>query len=155
MSNIYIAPVYKAIYGKEFEMSFAHRMEMQKAIYLLTEMGVPVGNYGFCWYLHGPYSQTLQNDILSLPIKNQPVISFSEDSNKAIAKLRKVLLKHTDYSPSQWAECLASIQYIRTMILPQSASKDKIVGELEKRKPHLSNKALNYEALADLDALFS
>ena len=56
MSNIYIAPVYKEIYGKEFTASFDHRMEMQKAVYLLTEMGVPVGNYGFYWYLHGPYS---------------------------------------------------------------------------------------------------
>ncbi len=155
MSNIYIAPVYKAIYGKDFERTFDHRMEMQKAIYLLTEMGVPVGNYGFYWYLHGPYSQTLQNDILALPIKGQPEISFSEDSRKAINKLKSILLKKTDYSPSQWAECLASMQYIKMMILPQSATKDQIVEELEKRKPHLNNDSLNHEALSELERLFA
>jgi uncharacterized protein YwgA len=155
MSNIYIAPVYKAIYGKDFESSFDHRMEMQKAIYLLTEMGVPVGNYGFYWYLHGPYSQTLQNDILALPIKSQPEISLSEDSREAIEKLRRVLMKKTDYSTSKWAECLASIQYIKTMILPQSASKDQIIEELEKRKPHLDNRTLNHEALNELEQLFA
>lgn len=26
-------------------------------------MGVPVGDYGFRWYLHGPYSQSLQDDM--------------------------------------------------------------------------------------------
>ena len=155
MSNIYIAPVYKAIYGKDFVRSFDHRMEMQKAIYLLTEMGVPVGNYGFYWYLHGPYSQTLQNDILALPINDQPEIAFSEDSRKAIEKLRKVLKKKTYYTVSQWAECLASLQYIRNMILPQSASKDHVVEELGKRKPHLNNNALNREALDEVENLFA
>lgn len=155
MSNIYIAPVYKAIYGQDFVASFNHRMEMQKAIYLLTEMGVPVGNYGFYWYLHGPYSQALQNDILALPIKDQPQIAFSEDSKKAIERLKAVLMKETDYTLSQWAECLASLRYIKMMILSQSATEDQIVKELETRKPHLNNDALNRQALNELEQIFA
>ena len=66
-----------------------------------------------------------------------------------------VLTKTTDYAPSQWAECLASLRYIKTMILPQSATKDQIVKELETRKPHLDNNALNREALNELEQIFA
>ena len=44
MANRYLLPVYNEIYGRDFDYSnFDQRMEMQKAIYLLQDMGVQIG----------------------------------------------------------------------------------------------------------------
>ena len=46
MANKYLLPVFNEIYGENFSYAdFNQRMEMQKAIYLLQDMGVPVGDY--------------------------------------------------------------------------------------------------------------
>ena len=153
--NLYLKPVYQAVYGHPFESTFEHRMEMQKAIYLLKEMGVPVGNYGFYWYLHGPYSQGLQNDILALPNQDNQVITFSNENKVAIDKLAQLLNKETEYTSSNWAECVASLHYIKVNLLPKSATDVDIVNMLQEKKPHLSNFELNMIALEDVEQLFS
>ncbi len=64
MANRSLLPVYKMLYGRNFYYgNFDQRLEMQKAVYLLQDMGVPIGDYGFRWYQHGPYSQNLQDDM--------------------------------------------------------------------------------------------
>ena len=64
MANRSLLPVYKMLYGRNFHyVNFDQRLEMQKAVYLLQDMGVPIGDYGFRWYQHGPYSQNLQDDM--------------------------------------------------------------------------------------------
>ena len=64
MANRSLLPVYKMLYGRNFHYgNFDQRLEMQKAVYLLQDMGVPIGDYGFRWYQHGPYSQNLQDDM--------------------------------------------------------------------------------------------
>lgn len=147
--------MYQAVYGHPFESTFEHRMEMQKAIYLLKEMGVPVGNYGFYWYLHGPYSQGLQNDILALPNQDNQVITFSNENRVAIDKLAQLLNKETEYTSSNWAECVASLHYIKVNLLSKSATDVDIVNMLQEKKPHLSNFELNMIALKDVEQLFS
>lgn len=155
MSNLYLKPVFAAVYGREFEQSFEHRMEMQKAVYLLEEMGVPVGNYGFFWYKHGPYSQELQNDILELSTVEMLPVVFSNDNLLAIKRLRNLLSEQVDYSSSQWAECVASLHYIKMNLLPQSASEEDIVNALEEKKQHLIKHELNLRALKEVECLFS
>ena len=67
MARELLKPVYQEVYGDRFNASlFESRMEMQKAIYILQEAGIKVGDYDFLWYKHGPYSQGLQDDILCL-----------------------------------------------------------------------------------------
>lgn len=59
--------LYRRLYDEEFLYSkYSHRMKMQKGVYLLQEMGVPVGEYGFTWYKYGPYSQSLDEDMQRL-----------------------------------------------------------------------------------------
>ncbi|MCI9641284.1 MAG: hypothetical protein HFJ98_00590 [Eubacterium sp.] len=153
MSNIVLKPIYKRIYNDDFSSDvFEKRMKMQKAIYLLQEMGIMVGNYDFFWYKHGPYCQTLQDDILDLNC-DDVLVNFSEDALIAITKLHDVLNEDVAYEQSNWAECLASIQYLRSCIFPFYASDDDIVRELQNRKPHLDNYELNLHAVQALKTL--
>lgn len=155
MGNLYLGPLFKAVYDHPFVQEFDSRMEMQKAVYLLEEMGVPVGGYGFYWYKHGPYSQSLQNDILSISAEPDVPFSISVDNNKSIKLLHDLMSKSVEYPTSNWAECLASLHYIKKNLLPKSASDEDVVNELEKRKPHLDNVELNMQALHDLSSLFA
>lgn len=150
MSNAYLLPVYKGIYHEAFSYdSFEKRMKMQKSIYLLQEMGAPVGDYAFFWYKHGPYSQDLQDDMHTAGCAGTSAshVAFSADMTSAIQKVTALLNRKVEYSSSHWAECLASLHYLQTNIFSASASSSEITDELQRRKPHLNNKSLNLEAL--------
>ena len=149
MSNSYLLPIYKDIYHETFSYdSFDKRMKMQKAIYLLQEMGAPVGDYAFFWYKHGPYSQDLQDDMHAANCAGASTsVAFSADMSSAVKKATELLNKEVKYSSSHWAECLASLHYLQTNIFSASASPDEIVDELQQRKPHLNDRALNLAAL--------
>lgn len=149
MSTVYLKPAYKRIFDEPFSYdSFEKRMKMQKAVYLLQEMGAPVGDYAFFWYKHGPYSQDLQDDMYAIQSQEAPGnITFSSDMNSAIEKLAVLLNRKVDYTSAQWAECLASLHYLRTNVFSASSKESEIVAELQRRKPHLNNQKLNQEAL--------
>lgn len=157
MANKYLCPIFKMIYGCNFDYSnFDQRMEMQKAIYLLQDMGVPVGNYGFRWYLHGPYSQSLQDDMYYENKKDYGDIILSKEYVKKIKKLGSLIKsdKKGNYSASQWAECLASLHYLRENVMSFSVSDKNLIDELQERKPHLNNREVNKEACGLLKELF-
>lgn len=49
MSNYLLKPVFRSIFDREFHPNvFEDRLELQKAVYLLQNMGISVGDYGFC-----------------------------------------------------------------------------------------------------------
>ena len=150
MSNTYLIPAYKEIYHETFSYdSFENRMKMQKAIYLLQEIGAPVGDYAFFWYKHGPYSQDLQDAMYVVGDKETTTVSvtFSPDMNLAVQRVSELLNRKVSYSSGHWAECLASLHYLQTNIFSASVRPEEIVDELQKRKPHLNNRTLNLEAL--------
>ena len=92
MANRYLLPVYNEIYGRDFDYSnFDQRMEMQKAIYLLQDMGVPVGDYGFRWYLHGPYSQSLQDDMYYENGHSYTKMNLAKEYADSIGKLHELI----------------------------------------------------------------
>lgn len=157
MANRYLLPVYSEIYGRDFDYSnFEQRMEMQKAIYLLQDMGVPVGDYGFRWYLHGPYSQSLQDDMYYENGHSYKKINLTKEYADSVGKLRKAINsdKRGSYSVSNWVECLASLHYLRRNVLSFSASKQEIIEALEKRKPHLNDHNVNNAAYQLVENLF-
>lgn len=141
MANYLLKPVFKSIFDRDFKPDvFEDRMEMQKAVYLLQNMGISVGDYRFMWYKHGPYSQTLQNDILNLYGVDDIDINFSADAKKEIDTLKNVIFKEgLEYNESQWVECLGSLHYIKENLLPSTAGDETVLKELKNRKPHLSN----------------
>ena len=155
MANYLLKPVFKSVFNRDFQSNkFEDRLEMQKAVFLLQNMGISVGDYKFMWYKHGPYSQTLQNDILAAQNIKDIKIEFSSDAKKEIDALRKAIFKDgLDYDVSQWIECLGSLQYIKENLLPSSVDNAALLKELKKRKPHLNLDKENEKALQTLEEL--
>lgn len=149
MSKIYLKTLYAKIYRENFSYTESEkRMKMQMAIYLLQEMGAPIGDYSFFWYKHGPYSQDLQDAIyITKNISNGNIVKFSMDMEKDITRAEKALAETGLYSQSQWAECMASIYYLQKYILPFGATDEQICKELYNRKPYLNNDCENKRAL--------
>ena len=155
MANYLLKPVFKSIFDRDFHPDvFEDRLEMQKAVYLLQNMGISVGDYRFMWYKHGPYSQTLQNDILNLQNVDDIDIDFSADSKREIETLKNVIFKEgLEYNECQWVERLGSLHYIKENLLPSSVGDETILNELKNRKPHLSNNEDDKIALQALKEL--
>lgn len=157
MANYLLKPVFEQVFEREFHSNeFDDRLEMQKMVYLLQNMGISVGRYSFLWYKHGPYSQTLQNDILRIQLAEDIKIEFSNDAKRAIKLLKQALFKEeVSYCLAEWTECLGSLYYVKENILPSSSTDEQILIELERRKPHLSHKEDNRIAIETLNELFA
>ena len=155
MANYLLKPVFKSIFDRDFQPNvFEDRLEMQKTVYLLQNMGISVGDYKFMWYKHGPYSQILQNDILNLQSVGDINIDFSADAKREIRTLKNAVFKEgLEYNLSQWVECLGSLQYIKDSLLPSSAEEGTVLNELKNRKPYLNNDNDNKIALQTLKEL--
>lgn len=152
MAKELLKPVYERVYGEKFNASsFEKRMEMQKVIYILQEAGIRVGDYDFLWYKHGPYCQSLQDDILCLSGIPDITIRYSEDAKEVIERVKDVFNMKVKYPRSAWVECLASLQYLRANIFSLNASKEDIVNNLMTRKPHLDDMDTNLMALDKLN----
>ena len=158
MANRYLLPVYETLYGHEFRYSsFDQRMEMQKAIYLLQDMGVPVGDYGFRWYQHGPYSQRLQDDMYYEDGRSYSALMLPKEYAESIDCLHSIIhsSEGENYSIAHWLECLASLHYLRENVLSFNASEEDVVCALERRKPHLNDHRTNVAAYRLIGELFS
>ena len=148
MANKYIVPVYKTVFSEDFDYSiFDKRMQMQKTIYLLEQMGVSIGDYGFTWYKHGPYSQQLLDDMYQESGSHVKQPNYTTRATQALHKLKDEFNKARNYgfpySMASWVECIASLHYLKANILPPHTSKENVLRELVERKPHLSNKQAN------------
>ena len=158
MANRILLPVYKMLYEKGFSYSnFDQRMEMQKAIYLLQDMGVPVGDYGFRWYQHGPYSQRLHDDMYYESGRLCHSLTLTKEYAESIERLHDVIHHQAGkvYSTSNWVECLASLHYLRENLLDFNSSEETVVCELERRKSHLCDHSANISAYRLVEGLFS
>lgn len=156
MANRILNQMYSLLYGESFSYGdFSKRLKMQKGIYLLQEMGVPVGEYRFSWYKHGPYSQSLLDDMHSSSSESE--IRLSSDAATAIKELSAALVVPADirYSSKDWAECIGSLHYLKENYFSFNTPNEKIVAELERRKPHLNDNTANEIALSRVEQLFS
>ena len=158
MANRYLLPIYERLYEKSFNYGeFDQRMEMQKAVYLLQNMGVPIGNYGFRWYKHGPYSQQLQDDMYFEKGRISGPVTLIREYSESVDRLYRVIHSNVDsvYSTSHWVECLASLHYLKENLLPYGAKEDDVVRALEMRKPHLAEHEINVRAYRLVEELFA
>lgn len=149
MSKIYLKTLYAKIYHENFSYTeFEKRIKMQMAIYLLQEMGAPIGDYSFFWYKHGLYSQDLQDAMYTIKnISDGNIVKFSMDMEKDISRVEKALAENGLYSQSQWVECMASIYYLQKYILPFRATDEQICEELRNRKSCFNDDRENKRAL--------
>ena len=159
MSRNYLAPIFNAIYNIRFDKeNFKNRLLMQKAIYLLEDLGVTIGDYPFSWYKRGPYSQALQNDILAIDSASADMsdITFAPYAQSCIDALKNIVSQRPDeYELSTWLECVASMRYLITYTFIVSVDFDTVNAELKIRKPHLNNDTANHTAFELICQMFS
>ena len=139
----------KAIYWKVYDENFAYdnfdsRKKLQKAVYLLENMGVDIGDYSFVWDSYGPYSLGLDCEASQLDDKGAQEFTFSKFAEECFGRLRDILSQKNKYSCVAWVECIASLHYLKNVL---RFGQDDIINELMKRKPYLSSKDANYQAM--------
>lgn len=124
--------------------SFDDRLKSQKKIYLLQSLGTNLG-YDYNWYIHGPYSPTLADDIYN----NIDVLSSTNFSqykiketvaNKIDLVNRLTVEPHEKLTDASWYELLASLLYIARnkkswQISSGPEQKQEIFDNLLKYKP--------------------
>lgn len=132
--------------------SFDKRLELQKIIYLLQELGLNVGGYYFSWYKYGPYSQSLQEDAYRSSPANGELV-FTDYAKPIIEKLSNLIMVKTEkYSRASFLEAIASIRYL---MKHYHFDETQVLHELTKRKPYLNNIHDNEMALKTVLLLFS
>ncbi len=148
--------VYYAIYDKTIDYTnFDERRNIQKTAYILQQMGLPIGNYGFRWYKYGPFSQGVQEDAYLIWATKPQIISlsFSEQASNMLEQFKCYLAENPGvYSITYWLEAIASIHFLLTNIMPNSTN-EKVINELKSRKPYLNDSPSNNCALNIVEKL--
>lgn len=125
MKNISILPIiYKDIMGKNIDINNADNRDiLQKLVYLLSELRIFVEEYKFTYDKNvGPFSQSLENDILELDLSNNPFDELSANSNDAISYLNEIVEEnHGQYSDKSWLENIASQVYMKKYMYPSES----------------------------------
>lgn len=140
MNNPYVEPIYSRIFNETFDRhEFSHRLKMQKMVYMLQGIGVPVGEYGFTWYKHGPYSQKFANEMLyDTEAIQVPISDLDKDNIELIDKLSSVLNNtEVKYSQQDWIECVGSLYYIKQNFCGFDVPDNIVMKKLAELKPHL------------------
>jgi len=137
--------IYRSIYLEDFVYeNLEDRIKLQKAVYLLENMGLNVGDYSFSWAKYGPYSPHLDGDARFCMTKKPGKVHFSEQANKAFTKVKDMLeIPHDPYSTRYWIEDIASIHFLRNVC---HYSEEKALSVLVKQKKYLNNRSLNTQA---------
>ena len=158
MANRSLLPVYQALFGGKFDYyDFDNRMQMQKAVYLLQDLGVPVGDYGFRWYRHGPYCQELLDDMYDERHRDPEDVKDISGYQAELDCLKKVIdsADRGNYTVGEWMECLGSMRYLQKRVLKSHAGKDEVLDKLTEKKPHLKDRVANAAAYDCLERMFA
>jgi uncharacterized protein YwgA len=152
---IFMKYLLKAIYEKVYDATFSYgsfddRKKLQKAIYLLENMGVDIGDYSFVWDSYGPYSLSLDCEASQLDDADVPEFSFSQFAEDCFSKLKDILKQDVKYDCVAWIECIASLHYLKNVL---RYGEDNVISELVQRKPYLSDGKANSKALEIVDTI--
>ncbi|MBS5697006.1 MAG: hypothetical protein KHW82_12745 [Lachnospiraceae bacterium] len=142
--------VLKEIYRKVYDEAFVygeldHRIKLQKAVYILENMGVHVGDYSFSWNKYGPYSLGLDSDAQKCNSREEQEVIFSEIAETGFRKIKEYLSEKISYTCVQWMECIASLHYLKNVL---RYDEDFLLSELVERKPYLEDESANLKALS-------
>ena len=149
--NESLKAVYERVYGSSFSYGdFENRKKLQKAVYLLENMGVTVGDYSFSWDTYGPYSLSLDCQASQLSEGNAPEFSFSKFAEDRFKRLKDITERSTKYDLSSWMECVASLHYLKNVL---RFKENDVISELVRRKPYLSDDQSNRAALAIVNTI--
>lgn len=148
---IALKEIYREVYQEPFDWdNFDNRKKLQKAVYLLENMGVNIGDYSFSWNKYGPYSLSLDCDAQRVAEIAEKEFTFSQFARDCFAKVREYSLEASSYECVEWMECIASLHYLKNVYKIRPG---KLLIELQTRKPHLSNEEDNRRALKIADKI--
>lgn len=123
--------------GIKYQMeTFSDRLSVQKAIYLVQAAGTDLGHY-YNWYLRGPYSPSLSQDVFGA-IQNYDVPAALKEwdldsATKArLGKLRSCLQSPPQLELSSWLELLASIHFLVERRQVEAVDEDALTEKLLK-----------------------
>ena len=117
--------------------TFGNRIAIQKVVYLLNEYGAKL-NFGYSWYIHGPYSPQLTHILFNATDEERASRrELSGDELRIVNDVRNFLGQ--DFYSIENLELVVSLIYlIERGPSAGLSSKDKIVGFLLERKPQFS-----------------
>ena len=143
--------IYREIYEESFDYEvFNNRKKLQKAVYLLENMGVCVGDYSFSWDKYGPYSLSLDYDAQSLRDIAEKEFPFSKFAQSCFARIREYISANSSYDCTEWMECIASLHYLKNVF---RINNNKLIEELQERKPYLIDKEANLKAMEIVEGI--
>ena len=169
---------YRRFYGENYPAkdganTDAH-VQAQKMCFLLSLHGVSVGDFGYSWNYHGPYSAGLQSQLRALDQHADLVSEFYDahqdecvlfsDSNEADALFtikqkslidelsRSLKIPECGEEKRKWSELLGSITFLGRSVLP-GADFSMVNSELQKRKPQYNDSNYNYSAWTLLEKI--
>lgn len=130
--------------------SFDDRLMSQKKIYLLQSLGTDLG-YTYNWYVHGPYSPSLTNNIYNnlevLISSDFSEYHLSETAENNIEKVNSLIEdKKPELAAASWYELLASLLYIynNKNSWKVDDNKKSLFDALMKQKPQFSEEQCAY-----------
>ncbi len=125
--------------------SISDRILLQKKIYLLQDVGLPLG-FSYNWYIHGPYSPDLTSAVYRIIPEGFESVedkNFKTEYKEMVDKVNKLETNSSyarDLGVSSWYELLASISYwYKKGII----NKDKLTLRVNELKPQFSSDNIN------------
>lgn len=140
--------LYRKVYDEPFDYNkLDNRIKLQKAVYLLENIGVHVGDYSFSWNTYGPYSLELDRDAYICNANKEQEVKFSDYAEKGLKKIKSYAGQNGEYSCVYWMECIASLLYLKKVFRYKESN---LILELQIRKSYLSDEMTNKRALSIL-----
>ena len=147
--------LFEIVYGRGFQSQDREdRILLQKAIFLMREVGISCGKYFFVWDHYGPFSPELSDD-MKLPVDpDEQDMSFNDATEKVMQQLSELFSSPFEYSQLHWVETIASLKYMKDYMYP-TYDDEQLIAELEARKGYLSRHDENQKAMAALNAFMA
>ena len=133
--------------------SLEGRINFQKSIYLLKELGAIKEKFKFSWYIFGPYSPDVARigfDLVERKIDTE--ISVSNDFESKIDQFKELIKTNSD--ESKWLELLATLHFMRKYEYP-NLTKEEIFEKLVEHQPYYDNKELFERGWEFITSFFS
>ena len=122
--------------------SVADRKRVQKAVYLVQQVGLDLG-YQYGWYVMGPYSSALTRDYYELAASLEegeedfPAVELRGPVRERLERVKPLMTVPEQCSLDQpsWLELIASVHYLQKI---RGLNADAADQELQKLKPDLA-----------------
>lgn len=115
--------------GSESIATLKDRKIAQKKIYLLQRIGLDLG-YHFGWYIYGPYSPRLADDLYeAFDAQDTKDMPLEQEEKNCLDKLNSILSKLPEDQKDYWLELLASLDVVKKKELLKKLKPNKFKDE--------------------------